>query len=63
MSLTFDFDDSISPTARMKVIGVGGAGIWTFNDAGCFLAFFPLDRESAAREYFDSTLDKLFPEK
>jgi cell division protein FtsZ len=26
MSLTFDFDESLSPTASMKVIGVGGAG-------------------------------------
>ena len=26
MSLTFDFDETISPTAKMKVIGVGGAG-------------------------------------
>ncbi|HEX9971229.1 MAG TPA: cell division protein FtsZ [bacterium] len=26
MSLTFDFDESISPTAKMKVVGVGGAG-------------------------------------
>lgn len=26
MSLTFDFDDSIAPTAKMKVVGVGGAG-------------------------------------
>lgn len=26
MSLTFNFDESITPTARMKVIGVGGAG-------------------------------------
>jgi cell division protein FtsZ len=26
MSLTFDFDESLSPTANMKVIGVGGAG-------------------------------------
>lgn len=26
MSLTFDFDESICPTAKMKVIGVGGAG-------------------------------------
>lgn len=26
MNLAFDFDDSINPTARMKVIGVGGAG-------------------------------------
>jgi cell division protein FtsZ len=26
MSLTFNFDESINPTARMKVIGVGGAG-------------------------------------
>jgi len=26
MSLTFNFDESITPTARMKVVGVGGAG-------------------------------------
>ncbi len=26
MSLTFDFDESLSPTATMKVVGVGGAG-------------------------------------
>lgn len=26
MSLTFDFDETIGPTANMKVIGVGGAG-------------------------------------
>jgi len=26
MSLTFDFDDSLAPTAKMKVVGVGGAG-------------------------------------
>lgn len=26
MSLTFDFDESLSPTAKMKVVGVGGAG-------------------------------------
>jgi cell division protein FtsZ len=26
MSLTFDFDETVSPTAKMKVIGVGGAG-------------------------------------
>jgi len=26
MSLTFDFDETNTPTARMKVIGVGGAG-------------------------------------
>ena len=26
MNLAFDFDDSINPTARMKVVGVGGAG-------------------------------------
>ncbi len=26
MSLTFDFEESLSPTANMKVIGVGGAG-------------------------------------
>ena len=26
MSLTFNFDESVNPTARMKVIGVGGAG-------------------------------------
>ncbi len=26
MSLTFNFDESIVPTARMKVVGVGGAG-------------------------------------
>lgn len=26
MSLTFNFDESVSPTARMKVVGVGGAG-------------------------------------
>lgn len=26
MSLTFNFDETITPTARMKVIGVGGAG-------------------------------------
>ena len=26
MSLTFNFDETINPTARMKVVGVGGAG-------------------------------------
>jgi len=26
MSLTFDFDETVNPTAKMKVIGVGGAG-------------------------------------
>lgn len=26
MSLTFDFDESVNPTATMKVVGVGGAG-------------------------------------
>ena len=26
MSLTFDFDETVGPTANMKVIGVGGAG-------------------------------------
>ncbi len=26
MSLTFNFDESVNPTARMKVVGVGGAG-------------------------------------
>ena len=26
MSITFNFDESITPTARMKVVGVGGAG-------------------------------------
>ena len=26
MSLTFNFDETVTPTARMKVVGVGGAG-------------------------------------
>ncbi|MBN2008130.1 cell division protein FtsZ [candidate division KSB1 bacterium] len=26
MSLTFNFDETVNPTARMKVVGVGGAG-------------------------------------